>query len=55
MFYNMQGFGFVDDMQDHQASIKKLQSLSIRKIYPGHGKPFLPNAKMKAHSQVSSK
>lgn len=44
MYYNMPGFRFVDDMKDHQASVKKLESLSIKKVYPGHGKPFAPRA-----------
>ena len=44
MYYNMPGFLFVDDTKDHQASVKKLESLSVRKVYPGHGKPFLPRS-----------
>lgn len=38
--YNMPGFGFIDDMADHNASMEKLIQLKIETIYPGHGKPF---------------
>jgi len=50
MFYNMPGFRFVDDIQDRQGSVEKLKGMGIRRIYPGHGKPFLPTAQMKPHS-----
>ena len=40
MFYNMPGFSFIDDMQDHLASVKKLEGLKISTVYPAHGKPF---------------
>jgi hypothetical protein len=36
----MPGFRFVDDMKDHQAIVSKFESLSIRKVYPGHEKPL---------------
>ena len=38
--YNIPGFGFIDDMADHNASMEKLIQLKIETIYPGHGKPF---------------
>lgn len=50
MYYNMPGFRFVDDMKDHQASVKKLDSLSIKKVYPGHGKPFMLSAVIKGNA-----
>jgi glyoxylase-like metal-dependent hydrolase (beta-lactamase superfamily II) len=34
------GFGFIDDMADHNASMEKLIQLNIETIFPGHGKPF---------------
>jgi len=42
MFYNMPGFSFIDDMEDYKASLAKLKNLSIKTIYPGHGRPFTP-------------
>jgi hydroxyacylglutathione hydrolase len=38
--YNIPGFGFIDDMADHSASMEKLIQLKVDTIYPGHGKPF---------------
>jgi hydroxyacylglutathione hydrolase len=38
--YNMFGFGYVDDIADHNSSMEKLIQLKIDTIYPGHGKPF---------------
>jgi hydroxyacylglutathione hydrolase len=38
--YNMPGFGFIDDLADHRASLEKVKKLNFRTIYPGHGKPF---------------
>jgi hydroxyacylglutathione hydrolase len=38
--YNMPGLHFIDNKADHEASLKKLKSLNIATIYPGHGKPF---------------
>jgi len=40
LFYNIPGFHFIDDLSDHQASLKKLDGLKIERVYPGHGKPF---------------
>ena len=34
-------FWFIDDLAVADASIKKLKSLKINLVYPGHGKPFL--------------
>jgi glyoxylase-like metal-dependent hydrolase (beta-lactamase superfamily II) len=31
----------IDDTADFDASLKKLRTLEIRTVYPGHGKPFL--------------
>jgi glyoxylase-like metal-dependent hydrolase (beta-lactamase superfamily II) len=31
---------FIDDLAAANASLEKLQSLTVRTIYPGHGKPF---------------
>ncbi|MGA2613167.1 MAG: MBL fold metallo-hydrolase [Spirochaetia bacterium] len=45
--YNMPGFGFIDDMADHNASMDKLIQLKIETIYPGHGKPFSMNTLIK--------
>ena len=40
MFYNMPGFGLVDDLLDHESSMKKLTRFRIETVYPGHGRPF---------------
>ena len=32
---------FIDNFQELKNSINKLKKLNIKKIYPGHGKPFL--------------
>lgn len=32
---------FIDNFQELKSSIDKLKKLNIKKIYPGHGKPFL--------------
>ena len=39
LFYNMPGFGFVDDLAQHHASLDRLKSLPVRRVYPGHGRP----------------
>lgn len=44
LLYNM-GVGtpfvpFMDDMIDFNVSIEKLKKLSVKTVYPGHGKPF---------------
>ena len=31
---------YIDDLADFEASIKKLRSIGIGIVYPGHGKPF---------------
>ena len=31
----------IDDLVDFDASIKKLERIEIKTVYPGHGKPFL--------------
>ena len=38
LFYNMPGFKFIDTMAEHDSSIKRLKGMSVRAIYPGHGK-----------------
>jgi hydroxyacylglutathione hydrolase len=38
-FYNMAGFGLINDLADHRSSLEKLKKLDIRMVYPGHGKP----------------
>ena len=38
LFYNMPGFKFIDTLADHDDSIKKLKGMTVRAIYPGHGK-----------------
>ena len=38
--YNMPGFQFIDDIDDHARSMEKLKGLRIETVYPGHGKPF---------------
>ncbi|MDJ0593234.1 MAG: MBL fold metallo-hydrolase [Pleurocapsa sp. MO_226.B13] len=38
---NQPEFWFIDDSGAANASIKKLKSLKINLVYPGHGKPFL--------------
>jgi glyoxylase-like metal-dependent hydrolase (beta-lactamase superfamily II) len=42
LFYNFlrPATPFIDDMIDFRASLEKLRSLSIKTVYPGHGKPF---------------
>jgi glyoxylase-like metal-dependent hydrolase (beta-lactamase superfamily II) len=38
MFYNMLGFQYVDNLTEYDFSMKKLKGMTIRTIYPGHGK-----------------
>lgn len=38
---NQPEFWFIDDSVEADASLKKLKSLKINLVYPGHGKPFL--------------
>jgi len=33
-------FSLIDDPVEAQNSIRKLQTLNIKMVYPGHGKPF---------------
>lgn len=40
LIYNIAGFNYIDNLEDFHASIKKLKSLKINTVYPGHGKPF---------------
>ena len=40
LLYNFAGFNFIDDLEDFHASIRKLKSLKINTVYPGHGKSF---------------
>jgi len=47
LLYNMPGFFVADDAADYNASLKKLSSLKINTVYPGHGKPFSLEAFMK--------
>jgi hydroxyacylglutathione hydrolase len=35
------GIRFIDDLADYNVSIEKLKKLSVKTVYPGHGKPFL--------------
>ena len=35
---------FIDNFQELKNSVEKLKKLSIKKIYPGHGKPFFVTA-----------
>ncbi len=44
LLYNIPGLKFIDDREEHVASLKKLESLKPKHIYPGHGRP-LPTAK----------
>jgi glyoxylase-like metal-dependent hydrolase (beta-lactamase superfamily II) len=37
-------FPMIDDMAAARASIAKLRKLDIKKVYPGHGKPFTMDA-----------
>ena len=43
----------MDDLETGNASVERLQSLPIRKIYPGHGEPFtideLPKPDLASH------
>jgi hydroxyacylglutathione hydrolase len=39
----------IDDSADYDASIKKLRTLEIRTVYPGHGKPFQMEQIMKEY------
>ncbi len=34
------GAVFIDDLADFKASLGKLKGLTVRTVYPGHGKPF---------------
>ena len=34
----MPGFKFVDTLADYDQSIKRLKAMTVRAIYPGHGK-----------------
>jgi hydroxyacylglutathione hydrolase len=47
LLYNMPGFFVADDAAAYNASLKKLSSLGIKTVYPGHGKPFSLEAYMK--------
>ena len=38
-----QANSFLDDAGEMEASVKKLKDLDIKRIYPGHGKPFKPD------------
>ncbi len=40
LLYNMPGFFIADDAAAYNASLKRLSSLGIKTVYPGHGKPF---------------
>jgi hydroxyacylglutathione hydrolase len=40
-FFNKPGGYYINDLSDYKSSIQKLKRLSIKKIFPGHGKPFL--------------
>jgi len=44
---NMTGnpsFPMIDDMAEARTSIDKLKKLNVKKVYPGHGKPFTMDA-----------
>jgi len=38
LFYNLPGFAYIDTQTDHEGSVKRLKGMSVRTIYPGHGK-----------------
>jgi len=38
LLYNLPGFRFIDDAADHAASVKKVQAINPRVVYPGHGR-----------------
>lgn len=40
LIYNFAGFTYIDNLDDYNKSIAKLESLKIETFYPGHGKPF---------------
>ena len=40
LFYNVPGFRFVDDLEDYDASLKKLAGLKFDRVYPGHSEPL---------------
>ena len=54
LLYNIPGFFFVDDLADYTASLKKLRSLTINTVYPGHGKPFSLELFMKKNRYLKS-
>lgn len=47
LLYNFAGFNYIDNLVDFQASIKKLKSLKVNTVYPGHGKPFPMSSNIK--------
>jgi len=61
LLWNMRKPGshsIVDDQAEFQASLKKLESLNIRTVYPGHGEPFtmqqLQNSRKSSRSAGSN-
>ncbi|HSK68661.1 MAG TPA: MBL fold metallo-hydrolase, partial [Candidatus Limnocylindria bacterium] len=40
LVYNFAGFSYIDDLEDFNESMDKLEKLDIHTLYPGHGKPF---------------
>jgi hydroxyacylglutathione hydrolase len=38
--YNLPGFGLVNNLEDHRASVEKVKKLGVKRFYPGHGKPI---------------
>ncbi len=39
LIYNLPGFGLIDDLPSHTASLKKLRAYPVQTLYPGHGQP----------------
>jgi glyoxylase-like metal-dependent hydrolase (beta-lactamase superfamily II) len=37
-------FPMIDDMAAARTSIEKLKKMNVKKVYPGHGKPFAMEA-----------
>lgn len=41
LIYRLPGFGYIDDAIEHKQSLDRIKQLQTKRIYPGHGKPFV--------------
>lgn len=51
LIYNLPGFYYYDDAHDFNASLEKIKKYAIHIVYPGHGRPFPPEKKIKGYRQ----